>query len=241
MNSDTPFAIRESFNQLRTNIMYTPNDLDGCPVYAITSAEMSVGKSTISSNLAMSFAHVGKKVLLVDADMRRPAQHKIFGYNRKQAGLSDLIAGVKGSDDEVICTPAPCLDLITSGPIPPNPSELMHSKRLAAYIEKWRAEYDIVLIDLPPVGIVTDPVTIANHVNGYIVVAMSNKSDAKRINAAIKAIRKTNAKIVGLVINATSLRGEGKHKYADRGYGYKKGYYKYNYGYNYGYYDSSND
>ena len=239
----TPFAIRESFNQLRTNIMYTPNDSEGSPVYAITSAEMSVGKSTISANLALSFANADKKVLLIDADMRRPSQHRIFGYNRKQAGLSELIAGVKESDSDVICTPFPNLHLITSGIIPPNPSELLHSRKLAAYIAKWKTEYDIIFIDLPPVGIVTDPVTIADHVNGYVLVAMSNRSDARRINAAIKAIRATRARIIGIVINATSLRGDGKNKYGDRGYGYKRGY-NYKYGYNYGYYDhnsSDND
>ena len=240
INDKTPFAIRESFNQLRTNILYTPNDIDGCPVYAITSAEMSVGKSTVSANLALSFANADKNVLLIDADMRRPTQHRIFGYNRKQAGLSELLAGVKDSDTDVICTPFTGLDVITSGIIPPNPSELLHSKKLAVYLKKWRSEYDLVLIDLPPVGVVTDPVTIADQVNGYIIVAMSDKSDARRINGAIKTIRMTGAKIIGLVINGTSLRGDGKHKYGDRGYGYKKSY-SYKYGYNYGYCDSSDN
>ncbi len=225
VDETTPFAIRESFNQLRTNIMYTPNDGDGCPVYGITSAEMSIGKSTISANLALSFAQLGKKVLIVDADMRRPTVNKYFGLDKTRAGLSELLSEIKGSDSEVITSPCPGLHVLTSGAIPPNPSALMLGKKIGELIEKWKKEYDIVFIDLPPVGMVTDPITISSHVSGYIVIATVNKSDARRVNEAIEAINQVNAKIVGLVINGTSLKGEG--------YRYTKGKYEYKYGYYY--------
>ncbi len=220
INDNTPFAIKESYNQLRTNLMYTAKDDNGCPVYAITSAEASAGKSTIISNLAISFAQLGKKVLLVDADMRRPVQYKNFGYPKKQYGLSELLSSIIKDDAEVICSPGEGLFLITGGFIPTNPSELIHSKRFQALIEKWRGEYDIVFIDLPPVGVVSDPLSISKFVDGYIIVTMANKSNAKRVNAAVETLRQVGAKILGMVINGTSLKGDGYGKY-----NYKNGYY----------------
>ena len=231
LGEQTPFAIRESFNQLRTNIMYTTNDHDGCPVYAITSAEMSVGKSTVSANIAVSFTQLGKKVLLIDADMRRPAQHFTFGYDKKQPGLSDLLAGVKTNDEECMNSPMRGLTVITSGIIPPNPAELMHSKKFVEYMEKWRYEYDIIFVDCPPAGVVADPIALSSIRSGFIIVAMANRSDSNRINATIKLLKMSKAKITGIILNATSLRGEGS-KYS-RHYGYKRGYYKYNYYYGY--------
>jgi Mrp family chromosome partitioning ATPase len=111
----------------------------------------------------------------------------------------------------------------------------MYSKKFAFFLDKLKNEFDLIIVDLPPVGIVTDPMTIADHVNGYILIAMANKSDSKRINHAINTIRQTRAKITGIVVNATSLRGDERHHYSDRGYGYKRGYYNYRYGYKYGY------
>lgn len=225
IDENTPFAITESFNHLRTNIVYTPNDRDGCPIYAVTSAEVGVGKSTVIANLAISFAHLGKKVLLVDTDLRRPTQHKIFNCSKKHSGLSELLAGISTSDSEVIQQSPQGVNIVTSGAIPPNPSELICSKKFEQLLAKWRDEYDLVLLDMPPVGIVTDPLVIANDVNGYIVIAMANKSTAKQVNSAILQIRQTGAKVVGVVVNATNMHGEAKHKYSE--HDYKSSYYSY--------------
>ena len=222
MDENTPFGITEAFNQLRTNIMYTPNDSDGCPVYGITSAEMSVGKSTISANLALSFAQLGQKVLLVDADMRRPTQHKIFGLGSDQKGLSELLYEIIKDDASVMKLARGNTTIITSGAIPPNPSALMLGKKIGELIEKWKKEFDIIFIDLPPVGMVTDPLTISDKINGYVFVATVNKSDARNVNEAIDTITQVGAKIVGIVINGTNPKGEYKYKYK---YGYKRGYY----------------
>ena len=229
LSESTPFAIKESFNQLRTNIMYTPNNSDGCPVYGITSAEMYVGKSTISANLAISFSQIGKKVLLIDGDMRRPSQHKIFGYEKNRNGFSDLLAGIAQNDSDVICTPCPNLYLLTSGGIPPNPSELL-SKKFEEYITRWKQEYDIIFIDFPPVGIVTDPITVSAHLNGFIFVAMANRSNSTRVNNAINSIKAVDGNVTGIVVNATNSKDTGK--YGSGRYGYR---YSYRYSYQYGY------
>ncbi len=230
LNESTPFAIKESFNQLRTNIMYTPNNSTGCPIYGITSAEMYVGKSTISANLAISFSQIGKKVLLIDGDMRRPSQHRIFEYDKSQAGFSELLAGIEKNDKDVICNPCPNLYLLTSGAIPPNPSELLLSKKFEEYINRWKDEYDIIFIDFPPAGIVTDPVTVSSHLNGFIFVAMANRSNAVRVTSAIDSIKAVDGKITGLVLNATNSKATGK--YGSGKYGYR---YSYRYSYQYGY------
>lgn len=220
LDDTTPFAIREAFNQLRTNIMYTPNDREGCPAYGITAAGVGVGKSTISSNLAISFAQTGKKVLLVDADMRRPVQQKIFEYKGTLTGLSELLTGIEADDAKAVLSPSENLYLITSGCIPPNPSELLHSKRFAEYMEKWRKEYDIIFIDLPPVDVVTDPIAVVNEVNGYIFVIRSNVSDSVSVTKAIEMIETVGGNITGVVLNGTHRKGVG---------------YKYKYNYNYEY------
>ena len=219
LDEKTPFAIKEAFNHLRANLMYSPKKGDGCPVFATTSAEAGVGKSTVIANLAISFAKCDKKVLLVDADMRRPVLYKHFGYNKKHTGLSELLSGIITDDKEALCNPCPSLDLITSGCVPPNPSELINGKVFKDFITKWKHEYDIVLIDLPPVGVVSDCLSIVHDVDGYVIITMANKSDARRVNAAIATLKHVDGKIIGLVVNGTSLKGNIYGRYRTK-YGY---------------------
>ena len=138
LDADTPFAVREAFNQLRTNIMYSAHDSEGAPVYAITSAAQGVGKSTVSANVALSFSQAGQKVLLIGADMRCPTQYKFFGYEKKQPGFSELLSGIVKEPASAISAYSDNLHIITSGCIPPNPSALLMSNKLSTLVKQWK-------------------------------------------------------------------------------------------------------
>ena len=210
LDETTPFAVREAFNHLRTNLMYTLNEEEGCPIFAVTSAEESAGKSTLIANVALSYAMASKKVLLVDADMRVPMQSRIFKMDKELHGLSELLSGL-AEDDRDLIRPSGIegLSLLLAGITPPNPSELIMSSRLEQYLKKWRMEYDAIFIDFPPVGIVTD--TLAPHklLTGYIFVIRSNNSDTRKVTFALDAMKKVDAKILGVVLNNIDVKNYG--------------------------------
>ncbi len=219
LDANSPFAIREAFNLLRTNLMYTIADDDsGAPVFGVTSHNEGSGKSTVVANLAISFASLGQRVLLIDADLRCPVLHDYFGFDDKKAGLTELISGL--SKDVIVKDIRPCLDLITSGRIPPNPSELITSPTFANYLEAWKKEYDIIFIDFPPIGIVTDSVANCKSISGYIFTIRAGKSSAKEINTSIEAIESLGAKIVGVVLNDYNIKGSGYYSRRNAGYKY---------------------
>ncbi len=213
LDETTPFAIRESFNMLRTNLMYSmKKSTDGCPVFAAASCREGAGKSTIFANLSVSFTHLDKKILLIDGDMRCPTLHDYFGVDKRHVGLSELISGI--ADDVLIPSVLPGLDLITGGRIPPNPSELITSPRFLELLHQWRQEYDVIFIDFPPIGIVTDALAICQQITGYIFCVRSGRTSAKSINAAIESMERLGAKIVGVVLNDYNMKKVKGHRYA---------------------------
>ncbi len=220
MNDSTPFAIREAFNHLRTNLMYTLNDEEGCPIFAVTSAGAASGKSTLMANIAISYAMASKKILLIDADMRAPMQYRIFNMDKKLPGLSELLSGIEESDAPLLrSTEKEGLHVLLAGLTPPNPSELILSNRFEQYLKKWRMEYDAIFIDFPPVGIVTDTLAIHQLVTGYIFVVRSDRCDSRKVSAALDAMEKVNAKILGIVLNDLDAKSYGG------GYSYRKSKY----------------
>ena len=207
LDEDTPFAIRESFNQFRTNLMYTFTESDGCPIFGITSVHEDSGKSTVITNLAYSFAQLGKKILLIDADMRCPALYRFFDLDPQQIGLSEVISGIQ--NDVILSDVKPNLDLILSGHIPPNPSELLISQKFKDLLHTWKQSYDIIFIDFPPVGLITDATTVCKELNGYIFNIASGRDSAKDVNACIHSMEQLGAKIVGVVLNDYNIKGSG--------------------------------
>ena len=202
LDHSTPFAIRESFNHLRTNLMYTLNDEEGCPIFAITSADESAGKSTVVANIAISYSMAAKKVLLIDGDMRAPMQCKIFKMDKTLPGLSELLSGIEEDTSSLIRpTQFEGLQLLLAGMTPPNPAELIMSNRFEQYLKTWRMEYDAIFIDFPPVGIVTDTLAVHHLVTGHIFVVRSEKSDSRKVSAALDAMAKVDAKVLGIILN----------------------------------------
>lgn len=224
LDDTSPFAVCEAFNHLRTSLMYTvKDDHNGSPVYAITSSGEATGKSTVIANLAITYTKINKKVLVIDADMRCPVQSLIFELDNSRVGLSEILSSIVSDPSDAVChTKYKNLDVIPSGVIPPNPSELLLGNRFASLIEKFRHIYDVVFIDFPPIDVVTDAVATFENITGYIFVVRSNRSDSKKVRTTMETMERLGAKIVGIVLNDANIKG-GKGGY---GYGYR--YNRYN-------------
>ncbi|MCP4672178.1 MAG: polysaccharide biosynthesis tyrosine autokinase, partial [Desulfobacula sp.] len=217
---DTSSLISESFRGLRTSIFLSSAD-NPPRILLITSMTPGEGKSSVAACLASSIAQTGKKILLIDADMRRPVQHKNFKFENS-SGLSSMLAGVSKKEDSIHIDTLKNLDLITAGPIPPNPSELLSSLKMKAMLKEFSSSHDMIIIDSPPLASVTDPVILSQNVDGVIIVTWSGKTTNEILGKGLKQLTDANAPLTGLVLNRFSAK--------------KSGYY-----YNYGDYYYSSD
>jgi capsular exopolysaccharide synthesis family protein len=169
------------------------------------------GKSSVCACLASAIAQTGKKVLVIDGDMRRPTQHKIFGLDNS-AGLSSLLAGMDVSGDALINRKVDAtglIDIITSGPIPPNPSELLSSTMAGTLINKAAGSYDFIIVDTPPLASVTDPLITSRHVDGVIIVTWAGKTNYELMGKGIRQFKDISAPIMGVVLNRFSAKKSG--------------------------------
>ena len=199
---DTPFAIGEAFKEIRTNMLYTARDVK-CPVYAITSAFAHEGKSVLLANLAAAFAGLGKRVLLIDADLRNPAQHKVFSLDRSAHGLSEALAGIDKAPLETCVqhVEGSTLDVMICGHIPPNPSELLSSFNMQRMIEEAKERYDYILVDLPPILETSDAGVLAPLVSAYMVVARAGFSRIDAVCDAVSTMQSMHATVAGCILN----------------------------------------
>ncbi|MBQ8689701.1 MAG: polysaccharide biosynthesis tyrosine autokinase [Clostridia bacterium] len=220
LTSSTPFAVTEAFNTLRTNLCYS-TAAEKCPVFAITSDFSGAGKSVISANIATSLALLGKKTLLIECDLRRPELSEVFNVE-KRTGLSEFLTGAAPDAESVIANiNNENLDVIFSGRIPPNPSELLGSDKMAQLITSCKEKYDIIIIDTPPAFEVSDIGVIVPLLTGTVMVARSNYSDLNAIEESAALITGVNGRIVGYVVNDVDLKSGGSY-YHKRKYGYRK-------------------
>lgn len=220
-------TIAESFRSIRTNLKYFLKDNDN-PVIAISSTVVAEGKTFISVNLAAILASLGKKVLLVGLDLRKPRTHKVFGLDNT-IGISKFIVGEDKLEDIIIKTKIDNLWYSPSGPIPPNPAELIESQAMKDFIIKAKEQFDYIIIDTPPVAIVTDALLLSNIADLYLFVIRQRYSSKNTLELIDELYSNENIKNVALIMNDISLTGY--YGYGLR-YGYSAGY-GYKYGYNY--------
>lgn len=191
--------ISESYRALRTNIDFSSID-DKLQVLMVSSAGPGEGKSTTITNLAVTFAQSDRKVLLIDADLRKPTAHHTFSISNRM-GLSSVISQQCTLEEAIQGTDIPNLDVMTSGAIPPNPAEMMGSRRMTALIEQLRVMYDIILIDTPPLLAVTDAQIVATKSDGVILVVDQGRVKRDIAAKAVKNLENVNARILGVVLN----------------------------------------
>lgn len=204
-------TISEKFRSIRSNIMFSNANSEITDIL-ITSEKPGAGKSTIAANVAITYAQAGYKVLIIDGDMRKPSLHYIFNETNQQ-GLSNLIIGRVMDYDAIKPTEINNLDLLTSGPVPPNPSELIGSKKFSALYQRMTEKYDFIVIDTPPVTTVTDAQIYARTVENIVLVVDVEKNDKNEIKKAKKLIENTGNHVLGVVLNKTKPTKSSSYYY----------------------------
>ena len=222
LHKNLEFTATEQYKLLRTNLTFTiPEDVK-CPIIGVTSSMRGEGKSTTAVNLSYVLASAGKKVLLIDGDLRIPSVAKKMGMP-STPGLTDLLMGFENQDlsefkSEVLSN----WYIIPSGDLPPNPSELLGSRRMETLLDILKEHFDYIVVDLPPVNLVSDALAISNYITGMIVVIRQDYTEKKELETCFRQLKLSNVNVLGCVLNEAKS-GKGS-------YGKYKNYYKY-YGY----------
>jgi tyrosine-protein kinase Etk/Wzc len=208
----------EAFRALRTRIQFSRINTESLKTILITSSAPQEGKTTIAVNLAGSFAHSKKKILLIDCDLRKPSVHKLFDKD-KVPGLIDYLIGNAKLDEILNKSEISNLHYITSGTIPPNPAEMLDSQEMRTFLKKLRDQFDLIILDSPPIIAVTDSEILTSMVDGTVLVVSSENTEIEMMERSVELIRRENTQFLGTVLNNFSYKA---------GYG---SYYKYYYYY----------
>ena len=216
----------EAYRALRTNLEFSMSG-DGAKTILITSSHVSEGKSSVASNLAAVFAMQNKKTILVDADMRRGVQHKRFVVSNLN-GLSNFLANMNVDEDDLFKkTEIPNLHLMTCGPVPPNPAELLSLNNMKELVKFLKESYDVVIIDGAPVLPVTDSVILSALVDRVVIVTSAGETHNDELKAVKNTLTNAGANIAGVVLNKVDMNAKGYGKYHKYGKGYYGSYYYY--------------
>lgn len=213
------FSGREAYKLLRTNVMFSlPRDEKGARIVGLTSSVSGEGKSLTSINLAYSMAEMGLRVLLIECDMRKPTIGTKLGLH-SAAGLSNLLARFSSSRDILHrSVMLQGMDVILAGDVPPNPSELLGSDAMQVVLNMMAKHYDYIILDLPPVGSVSDALVVSKFLDGVIVVVRQDTTSSMVLSSTMRQLKNVNAHIVGFVYNNASFQSKYYKKYTSNYY-----------------------
>lgn len=217
---DPRSPMAESFRTLRTNINFSAVDRE-LKMLLVTSPHMGEGKSTASANLAVVMAQAGQETLLVDCDLRKPVLHKFFDLPNGQ-GLTNLLSEDLPLEKLVQPTVQDKLKVLTSGPIPPNPAEMLGSRRMERFLKELRSRYDRIIIDTAPVEAVTDALVLSSQVDGVLLVIDAGKTPVQMAQDAREKLARANAYLVGVILNKVKREANGYYYYYYYSYGKTK-------------------
>lgn len=226
INDNTDFDTVETYKAIRTNIMFSVPKQDKGKVIVVTSASPGEGKTTTSINLALIFAKIGVKVLLIDCDLRKPRVHRYLELERG-IGVSNVICGYSEVETAIRRGVKDHLDVMTAGDIPPNPAELFENQSFGKMIEELQNEYEYIFVDTPPITVVTDAIVAMKNCTGAILVTRNGVTITDLFASAVAEAKKSKVKILGAIFH-DSKEKKSKHNY------YRKGKYRYSYNYRYG-------
>ena len=198
--NDPKSVISEQYRAIRTNIEYSNVD-QNTKTILVTSSDKNEGKTTTVSNLAVSFANLNKKILLIDCDLRNPSIHKMFRLNNIY-GLTDILAKDRAVDKCIQETELENLYVLTAGSTPPNPAEILSSEKMKNLIEDLKNMYDYIFIDTPPIGLVTDAGVLSSFIDGVVLVVKSESVEKKYLEETKKKLDAVDARILGAILNS---------------------------------------
>ena len=221
INTGVPPNFAEAFRSMRTNVLFAAAD-EGARSLVVTSTGPGEGKTMVAANLAIGFAQAGQRVILIDADMRRPRVHQIFGQ-KQEPGLSNLMVGHAVASTTICKSGVPGLWLLTAGRIPPNPAELLGSRRFKEFIALLSQHFDAVIIDSPPIMAVTDSAIVASAASGVIFVVGAEMTSRQAAKVAIEQLQNGRPRFFGAVLNRVELE---RNAYYYSGY-YRREYAQY--------------
>ena len=232
---NVPFSVVESYKSIRTNILFTIANAEK-KVFAVSSANPGEGKSTTAANIAITLAQTNSKVLLIDADMRKPVMHKTF-HVKNADGLSTLIIRKSKREQSIKSNVYENLDLLPSGPMPPNPSELLASEQFRKLLGELSEHYDYIVLDTPPINVVSDAMVMQDAISGILLIYRYARTTYEELADCMKQIKLANANVLGFVMNYVHRAHSAAYYNYKYKYKYKYGYGKYGYSsYGYGYY-----